>query len=435
MTGRARLRKIADIALKPGATAFFDQFSISGINFVSIILIARGCAHIEFAAYGLALAIWQFLVSFQRSAVVLPMVVAHSNPEFPEVPGKWVWVNAALVGAIAAILLALRLVFELRVPGSYVVLSLSLSVLITPAMLLYEFNRRLMYTLHANIDASIGAAIVAVFYGSGVLVSAFVTHNVWAAGIGMGTGGLLSTLYLTARHRGVIGLPDTEGFQQWRALAGNTSWHLASFLAHSTYNTALPIVVAAIGSPTAVAAIVATRNLTNPGLTISTAVDSFEKPRAGRAFREGGMAALQAATNRTRRLLLMINTPVMLLLAVFAEPIVKALRGNGHADYVTLVYIWTGVVTMTLINQPFETALIIQRKTAVLFWSKVAGGAVLLGGAWALVPHFGALGAVSATLAATVVNVLFNAIRARRNFAMFEADRSAAAHMTAMPHG
>lgn len=427
MSEPSRLRQRIERLLRPSVTAFFDQFSISGINFVSIILIARSCPHLEFAAYGLALATWQFLLSFQRSGMVLPMIVAHSNPEFPEVPGKWVWVNLLLVATIAIILAGLRMLFGIHSPESYSTLSLTLSLIITPTMLLYEFNRRLMYTLRNNIDASIGAAIVALFYGVGVLLSAFVTHNVWAAAIGMGGGALLATIYSTARHHGVIGRPDLEGFKQWWALASNTLWHLASFLAFSTYSTALPIVVAAIGSPAAVAAIVATRNLTNPGLTISTAVDSFEKPRAGRAFREGGMRALRAATNRTRRMLLMINTPVMLLLAGFAGPIVRALRGNGHADYVTLVYIWIGVVTFTLVNQPYETALIIQRRTAVLFWAKVAGGVVLLGGAWMFVPRYGALAAVWATLAANIVNLVVNAIRARHNFRVFEAGEQAAA--------
>ncbi len=401
----------------PSVTAFFDQFSISGVNFVSIILIARSCPHLDFAAYGLALAIWAFCVSLQRSIVVLPLIVAQSAVESREVPGKWLWVNVAFVASVTLMLAVLRMAFVRAAPNPFAGEALTLALIATPAMLLYEFGRRLMYTLHRNIDASVGAAIVALCYAGGVAASAF-TRDVICAAIGMGAGGLLAAGYAALRHRHRIGRPDGEGFGQWWALAPNTFWHLMSFLAYSTYTTALPIVVAAIGSPAAVAALVATRNLTNPALTISTAVDSFEKPRAGRALREGGMTALRAATDRTRGFLLAVNTPLMIALALFAPQVVRLMRGGGHPDYVLLVYLWIGVVTATLVNQPYETALILQRKTAVLFWSKLAGGVVLLALAWGLVPRFGAAGALYATLAATLVNLLVNAIRARRNFAM-----------------
>jgi O-antigen/teichoic acid export membrane protein len=412
MTPGERLR----LLLRPSVTAFYDQFSISGINFVTVILIARSCAHLEFAAYGLALAIWAFSVSLQRSVVVLPLIVAHAAPEFREVPGKWVWVNIGAVGLLLAALCAALLVFSIAQPDGFAVRALTLTLMMTPTMLLYEFSRRLMYTLESNIDASVGATIVAISYAAGVLVSAFVTRTATAAALGLGIGGALAALYGALRHRRVIGRPDLEGFRQWRALAVNTAWHLGSFLAYSTYTTALPIIVATFGSPSAVAALVATRNLTNPGLTISTAVDSFEKPRAGRAFRTGGLAALYAATARTRRLLLAVNTPLMILLGLFAGEIVGWMRGGGHPDYVYLIYLWIGVVTATLINQPYETALIIQRKTAILFWSKLAGGIILLLGAALLVPRFGATGALYATLAATVVNLAINAARARESF-------------------
>lgn len=421
MTGLPRQRRMPG----PSVTAFFDQFSISGVNFVSVILIARTCPHLDFAAYGLALAIWAFCVSLQRSVVVLPMIVAQSSADSADVPGKWVWVNAALVATVALVLVVLRVVFLWAAPDPFAGEALTLALIATPAMLLYEFGRRLMYTLGCNIDASIGAAIVALCYATGVAIAAFATHGVISAAIGMATGGLLAAGYAASRHRHAIGRPDGEGFVQWWELAPNTLWHLMSFLAYSTYTTALPIVVAAIGSPAAVAALVATRNLTNPALTISTAVDSFEKPRAGRALREGGMAALRAATERTRRFLLVINTPLMIALALFAPQIVRLMRGGGP-DYVLLVYLWIGVVTATLINQPYETALILQRKTAVLFWSKLAGGVVLLPLAFALVPGFGATGALYATLAATIVNLLVNAARARRNFAV-PVERAAAA--------
>jgi hypothetical protein len=141
-----RLRKL----LRPSTTAFYDQFSLSGVNFVSVILIARFCPHLDFAAYGLALAIWAFCVSFQRSVVVLPLIVADSNPDFPQVPGKWVWVNLALVAIITLVIAVLRLVFIWSSPNPFAGEALTLALVTTPTMLIYEFNRRLMYTLRTR---------------------------------------------------------------------------------------------------------------------------------------------------------------------------------------------------------------------------------------------------------------------------------------------
>jgi O-antigen/teichoic acid export membrane protein len=416
---RSRQALIARL-LAPSTTAFFDQFSLSGLNFISIILVARVAPKLDFASYSLTLAIWAFFVSLQRTVIVLPMMVAHSDTEFEQVPGKWIYVNFGYVAVVTIGLLAAWR-YYLFTGNVFAIEAMQLSLIVTPPMLVFEFCRRLMYQIDRNLDASLFAVIVAICYTIGIGISTFHTHTAMAAVAGMALGGLLASLLAFVRHPREFGLPSLAGYRQLWKLAPPTTWHFLSFLAHSTFNTALPIVVATFGTPTAVAALVATRNLTNPMLTISTAVDSFEKPRSGRAFREGGMTALRATTNRTRRFLMMINTPIMIVLAVAAPLLVKLMRGGGHAEYVYLIYLWIGVVTAILINQPYETALIIQRKTAVLFWSKLAGGVVLLAGAATLVPRYGAFGALYATLGATIVNLLVNAIRARHNFELHNA--------------
>lgn len=409
-------------ALAPSSTAFFDQFSLSGLNFISILLIARVATKLDFASYSLALALWAFFVSLQRTVIVLPMMVAHSDHEFEQIPGKWIYVNLGFVAIMTMGLFAAWRWF-LHTGNGFFAEAMQLSLIVNPPMLIFEFSRRLMYQIERNLDASLYAAIVAACYTVGIGVSVFHTHSALPAILGMGAGGLAAALLAFAMHWREFGAPSLAGYRQLGRLAPPTTWHFLSFLAHSTFNTALPIVVAAFGTPAAVAALTATRNLTNPMLTISTAVDSFEKPRSGRAFREGGMKALRAATNRTRRFLMLINIPFVIALSAGAGALVHLMRGGGHPDYVYLIYIWLGVVTTILINQPYETALIIQRKTAVLFWSKLAGGAVMLVGVVTLVPRYGAFGALYSTFAANSVNLIINALRARHNFNLHEAEQ------------
>ena len=61
------------------------------------------------------------------------------------------------------------------------------------------------------------------------------------------------------------------------------------------------------GGPTAVAAFTAARTLTNPAISMVTAVDSLDKPRGARGLAKDGLPGLRKSVSQTRRLLAIIT--------------------------------------------------------------------------------------------------------------------------------
>lgn len=397
-----RLKKL----IRPSTGAMYDQVVQSGCNFLALLLLARLLSKDVFASFALAVAIWQVASGFHRSLIVLPFIVQHSTGGGKVPATQWTYPSLALIAIITALLLAGWGVSAETDLWPWLAPALELAVLIVPGMLIYEFARRLMYQMDRFLDASVMSTILGAFSLAGIGGAYLSGGSALLAAAGMGTGALVGACYGHARVIHETGRPRRDAFVEWLEQAPRTGWHLLSYLAHATYTTALPLIVAGLSTPAVVATFSVTRNLVTPAFVASTAIDSVDKPRAGRAFAKDGLPGLSRALGRTRLMLLALTLPFVLLVCVFSQQILHLFYGDKYLGTQLTIILWAVFVVLMTLNQPEETRLIIIQKTQALFWAKLAGCAVALALAPVLIPMFGVDGAVAIGIISIGINLL-----------------------------
>jgi O-antigen/teichoic acid export membrane protein len=91
----------------------------------------------------------------------------------------------------------------------------------------------------------------------------------------------------------------------WRPHRSFATWLSLNIIPYTVYSTAtVVILVGALFGPHAAALFTAARTLTNPAVSITSAVDSIDKPRAVRSLAQEGMIGLRRTIDKTRVLLI-----------------------------------------------------------------------------------------------------------------------------------
>ena len=137
-------------------------------------------------------------------------------------------------------------------------------------------------------------------------------------------------------------------------------WLAWANLPYAVYGSAtIVVLIGAIIGPVAAGVFTAARTLTNPAMSIVSAIDSTDKPRATRALAEHGAAGLNDAIARTRKLIAIATGLYLATVAIWAGPITEfAFRGQ-YADVTTDVRLLAFAFFLAGLNQPSETRLIV----------------------------------------------------------------------------
>jgi O-antigen/teichoic acid export membrane protein len=238
---------------------------------------------------------------------------------------------------------------------------LLLTALISPAMLAWEFARRWLYKIDRADMVALSATIyllllvVVAWLASRGLPSATTGAFAWIAGS-------VAALAVALPGLSPQRLDRIGAARMIRTHGRESAWLAATNLPYSVYSSASIVVLigAAIG-PVAAALFTAARTLTNPAISIVSAIDSIDKPRAARALATDGIAGLKSIVRRSR-ISIAIATGVYLgFVALFATPLIAlAFHGQyaGSEENVRLLAI--GFFLFGL-NLPSETMLIVLR--------------------------------------------------------------------------
>jgi O-antigen/teichoic acid export membrane protein len=169
---------------------------------------------------------------------------------------------------------------------------------------------------------------------------------------------------------------------------------------YAIYNSAtVVILIGVLVGPVPAAVFTAARTLTNPAISIVSAIDSTDKPRAARALAEQGVAGLRRSVSGTRRLLIGLTGSYLGLVALFADPLIALAFHGRYAGVEHEVQILALAFFLFCLNQPSETLLIVLKASEAMFAVRTAAAVATVIALIAAIP-FGVKGMAIGLVAA-----------------------------------
>lgn len=356
-----------------GAAARFyalaDQGSTGVANIVALALLGRALPVGQFGAIGMMIGLHFFVAGFHRSAIVLPFTTDHHGAGDPlaaareDVGWWWLGLSSAILLSIAIALVGFGVGLAGVVLPSWRWLAqpLLLAGMVSPAMLAWEFARRWLYKIERADMVAVGAC--AYFIGL-ILVAWLAGRHAMSAFAGALAWMLASVAAL------IVVLPTLRPGPPDRAIMGrifrnhriDAAWLAATNLPYSVYSSATVVVVIGLLFGSVAAAVFsAVRTLTNPAMSIVTAIDSLDKPRAARAFAERGMGGLGSVVHRSRRSIFVATGLYLGLVSIFAGPLVAFVFKGQYSGLEQEVRLLALGFFLFGLNLPSETMLIVLR--------------------------------------------------------------------------
>lgn len=351
-----------------------DQGASGLANIVALAILGRALPVEQFGVIGMMIGLHYFVAGFHRSAIVLPyLTVHHADPTSAEMHAEnsaWWWIATAGALAVSLLLAVAGLVVFLMAPVfpalRWLAAPLVLAAIVTPVMLSAEFTRRWLFKIdRADLVAAFslvyfcvltGAAIAATHLGSDAKAGAFV----WAFASLCVTTLALRALRPVRAPRRVMGRIIADH----RSEAG---WLASANLPYSVYSSAtIVILIGALVGPVAAGIFTAARTLTNPAMSIVSAIDSTDKPRATRALAEYGMAGLQRAITRTRVLIALTTGVYLGAVALWADQLATFVYDENYTNLTVEVRLLALAFFLAGLNQPSETRLIVLKAGRVM---------------------------------------------------------------------
>lgn len=390
--------------------ASFAEQGFQGLaNLAANVILARALSHEGFATIGALMGIHYFVLGLHRTAIVLPFILDADMHEarLRDTLGRWWWLNFASLGAIAAVLTLLALACRVLAQGDprwgWLVEAVSLSIGVCPALLFFEFGRRTLYQAGRAASAALASACYLVIIVASALVltqgdaHAGTGAMAWVVA-GLGSGGVASVILAPGPPR------LREGFALWWANRSFAFWQALTNVPYAIYNASVAVPIGVISGPVAAAAFNAARALTNPAISIVSAVDSLDKPRAAKALRDDGCAGLTRSIRRTRRLLVLITGAYLALVIVLAEPLLHIAFGETYAMLVNEMRVLAIAFFLMCLNQPSETLLIVLRESRLLLALRSLTAAIALV-SLLVATRFGVMGCCLALLVTQSLNL------------------------------
>lgn len=394
--------------------ASFGEQGLQGLaNLLVNIILARHLSREGFATIGTMIGIHYFVLGIHRTAIVLPYILGssdgddHGDDEQRRTYGSWWWLNFASLGLIAACLTlvaggALWFAGDNSEQGWFVE-AIALTAPVTPALLLFEFGRRCLYQAGLPASAALASTIYLAINLSLALLFVRIDAAPVAGALAWIAAGLVAGMITT------IMLPPgrprfRQGFLIWARHRRFAGWQVLTTIPYVIYNSSVVVLIGIVNGPLPTAAFNAARSLTNPAISMVSAIDSLDKPRAARAFASEGIPGLLHSIARTRRLLGILTGCYLGAMIVLAEPILSLAFGTTYAGHVTAFRILCAVFFTMCMNQPSDTLLIVLKESRLLLLLRSMTAVSVVALLFAARP-FGLIGCCFALLAANLFNL------------------------------
>ncbi len=397
--------------------ALFDQSSMALTRLGGLLVFARLMSVEAFGALALVVSIIFILNNSQRSLVILPYILSCKNAQNVEAEGAaWFWIDLIVSAATCLVLLgAWGISIAVDAPP-WVGHALFYSALGAPPLLAFTFLRRWAYQnrRYGAVLWMVSAYILAFAAGTG---AAWLWREVHALPFLTLAGAPLAGLIV-----GSIGgrdhwtRPPRDLFARWRRTVRFSGWAFLSFLAGAVYTNGMNIVTAAFIGAAGSAAFGATRTLVAPVVTLTSASDMIDKPRATRAFLKNGIPGLRRVVRATLGFLFALGLPYLTLVFIFSGDLLSLFYGHKYAGLETELRVWVFAMLFQMMANPLATQLVILADTRRVFLACAAGALVTLATAAVTLPVYGSVTAALVAMAiGRGVNILGLFLMTRRS--------------------
>ena len=377
--------------------ALVEQALISGGNFVLYLYAARTLPKEDWGELSLSLGLILVIQGFQRAFVTIPMVTSGGDAKaFSVAIEFWKKVQFLVTVTMLLGLLICYVISALTSPTWVQHVLVYAMALLVPAFY-QEFVRRttVMSLSMTRLVWMASAYAITLTISMIASVSLSFSSQPWAFVITL-AGASVSSFAISGVSLWSRSTATKNGGWSYGSLWRFGRWAAASSLAYTGYNFAIQGLLAAISGPIAAGTFAATRNLTQPVNTLIQAIDTVDKPRAGRAFAADGMPGLSAVIHRSWGWMLLIAVPYLILIFAFSDSALSVLYGTKYQDGGSAVQLWCLVVLAMIFAQPLETGLYVVRRPDWLFYGRMASALSVLAAAPWLIERWSFNGALSA---------------------------------------
>lgn len=370
----------SDVAAKSARyCALAEQAFISGGNFLLYVYAARTLPKDQWGTLSFALASLLVLQGFQRAFVTVPMVT--SGEKYSVFAGSlrfWRQMHGWVTGATLLLLLCFYVMAR-----HYLEVWVAESVLLTAILVIpvyyMEFARRVVIMAFSMRRLLVMAAIyVFILFLAGAIVHRLgYDQHLWGFVVIIALAAIISCVSARVQLWPVWG-QNTGGSWNIYSLWRFGRWAAASSLAYTGYNFAIQAILAAMAGPVALAVFAAARNLTQPVGTLIQAIDTVDKPRAGRAYAQQGTPGLWRIIRRSWAWLFILALPYLALASFFSQRLLVTIYGEKYSDDSTSVQLWCVVMIIMILVQPLETGLYVIRRPDWLFYGRAISAGIIL---------------------------------------------------------
>jgi O-antigen/teichoic acid export membrane protein len=389
-----------------------DQALVSGVNFLTIVLLARALRPAEFGYFVLAFTILQTTITLQSALITRPHNVLGATRRgraYADYSTTAAVSQLGLTGtfvAIAAIASGIAAAAGL----SHITLFLALVPAIF-AWQLQELGRRFLYT-----EGRLSAAFTTDLVGYGGLAASLVV--LWRLDLLTGERALL--LLAAAFTLGAVVAAwqlraTLVGTFDRSALAAN--WHFGKWLGVAEVGQWLSTqfyvyLAAAVVGAVASGALKAGQTLLGPMSVFLTFVTSYLPIVFSRELQASGH--ISAKIRRACVAIVPVVVPYCLVVAVFAKPLLGFVYGTEYRAYADVVQLFALYYVLLASSTIAIAALSAKELTRDVFVGQAAGAAFTLVLGWLLLREMGAAGGVAGMLISWFLSmvVFLHALRA-----------------------
>ncbi len=373
-----------------------DQGLVSGVNFFTIVLLARSLAPEPFGYFVLAFTVLQSAGTLQSALVTRPHNVlgaVRRGRDYADFSAATAAAQAAFSGllTVAALIAALGVALA-GSPRAGLVAATAPALL---AWQLQELGRRMLYTENRLRAACANDALA---YGG--QTAALVV--LWRLDLLTGTRALLTlaaafavaAALLAWQLRGTLAgsvrrvdLTAAWGFGKWLGVAEVAQWLSTQLYVY---------LAAAVVGPVASGAIKAGQTLLGPMSVFLTFVTSYLPIVLTRELEATGSIAGKLRESMTRVLPLVVC--YCAAMALIASPALRAVYGPAYRPYADVVQLFALYYVLLAFSTVAVAALSALRATRAVFVGQAAGAVVSLAVGWLLLDAWGPAGGVAGML-------------------------------------
>lgn len=403
-----RVHQSAFMKVSTGTSwGMIDHATLSGCNFVTMILLAKALGPTNFGTLTVALAGLMLCSSIQSAAIAQPHNVigaALSGQSYRNLTIS-VALSQVLFSVGIAVVAFLATIIAFSSEWSYApILLMMIPYLVTFQW--HEFVRRVMYTEDRQRDAALNnalkyacqAALTAWFWSNDYLNSVPAVLTIFT--VSSGVAAVVGSWILRSSFHGSVQrhlIADTWNFGKFLGLAAIAGWLSTQVFA---------VVAALMIGTTAAGTIRAGEMLMRPLGLILSFLDVVLPVRFSKILSARGEAGLNEEVKKT---LLLLTAPVVAfcaVIALFGPKVMDLVFGQGYASLAWMPSLFALYYLLVAITRVVSSGIKANRGGRLIMRQAILSAVIALSSAWLFVLWLGTYGVLAGMIAVSCISLV-----------------------------